>query len=306
MLRRSLNVGGRAIAVAALVALCLPQPALAGPGGSQSRAWVSGLGADNASCGGITTPCRTFQFAHDSIVAPAGTIYVKDPANYSQLVITHALSIVNDGAGTATIFAPSGAAIAIAAGASDKIFIKGLILDGVGTGANGINLTSAGGLTVTGATIKGFGAISGFNGNGILVHPASGLVLVDISDTLAIGNANVGIWIDRAVDGNASTANVPVSLTRVQASGNKIGVVAINGGPGGVAIVASEVSANNNAQDGFVCGGLSAKLFLSRSTASGNLQYGVNNGGNIFSAGDNFIFDNATNVSIPMASGPLQ
>lgn len=160
-----------ALALAAPLALIQLNPTFAaGPGGSQPRAWVSSAGSDTPGCGEITVPCRSFQYAHDSIVQPGGTVYVKDPANYvpnPPLVIQHAISIINDRAGPAFILAAAGDAIRIQAGATDNILIKGLILDGVGTGNYGINLTSAGGLAVTNTTIKGFGApanAGNFNG----------------------------------------------------------------------------------------------------------------------------------------------
>ena len=33
-------------------------------------AWVAGNGADIATCGVILTPCKTFQYVHNTIIAP--------------------------------------------------------------------------------------------------------------------------------------------------------------------------------------------------------------------------------------------
>ncbi len=41
---------------------------------------VSGKGADTPACGGVGNPCRTFQYAHDNIVAAGGEIDTLDPA----------------------------------------------------------------------------------------------------------------------------------------------------------------------------------------------------------------------------------
>jgi hypothetical protein len=302
-----------ALALAAPLALSHLNPALAaGPGGTQPQAWVSNAGSDAPGCGAITAPCRSFQYAHDGIVKPGGTIYVKDPANYvltPPLLIQHAISIINDGGGPATIVAASSDAIQIQAGATDKILIKGLILDGVGTGTNGVNLMSAGGLTVTNTTIKGFGA-SYPNGNGVVIAPVSGTLSADISDILVTGNLEgIFIYPGLFIGGNG-TANVTANLTRVQANKNRAeGVGVQNYGSGTVKVVANQVTASNNGTVGLSV--IGASLYLTRCVASGN-QTGVNNTVRnntytAYSAGDNFIRGNATDTLGPtMTAAPLQ
>ena len=140
---------------------------------SQPRAWVSGSGADNANCGPIASPCRSFQYAHDNIVSAGGSIYVKDPANYGQLTISKPFSIINDGGGLATIFAPSGDAIDVNVGPGDSVLIKGLTLDGAGTGANGVKVVAAGHIEIDDSTIKGFPGVAGIN-----FAPNSGILVV--------------------------------------------------------------------------------------------------------------------------------
>jgi hypothetical protein len=68
-----------------------------------NRAWVSGHGTDAAGCGSIASPCRTLQYVHDNIIAAGGEIDILDPAGYGTITITKALSIINDGAGTAGV-----------------------------------------------------------------------------------------------------------------------------------------------------------------------------------------------------------
>src|SRR5579884_2819618 len=116
--------------------------------GGAARAWVSGHGTDAAGCGAPTNPCRTFQYVHDNIIAAGGEIDVLDPAGYGAVTITKAVSIVNDGVGTAGVQAASGNAITINAGASDLVTLRGLNIDGLGTGANGIVFNSGGSLSV--------------------------------------------------------------------------------------------------------------------------------------------------------------
>src|SRR5262245_56090079 len=78
-------------------------------------------------------PCRTFQHAHD-VVAPGGEIDVLDPAGYGLVTISKSISIL--GHGFAGIAAPGGTAVTVNAGASDRINLRGLLIDGVGTGTN--------------------------------------------------------------------------------------------------------------------------------------------------------------------------
>src|SRR5579872_3964238 len=104
-----------------------------------SRAWVSGHGADAAGCGSPASPCRSFQYVHNNIIAAGGEIDVLDPAGYGAITITKALSIVNDGVGTAGVQQTQGTdAITVNAGPNDAIFIRGLTVEGLGSGRFGL------------------------------------------------------------------------------------------------------------------------------------------------------------------------
>jgi hypothetical protein len=134
-----------------------------------NRAWVSGHGTDAAGCGSAASPCRTFQYVHDNIVAPGGEIDVLDPAGYGAVTITKALSIINDGAGTAGVQSVSGQnAITInVVPASVPVNLRGLTIDGLGSGQHGIQVISAGTLTVVNCEIRHF------TGNGIYIAPVT-------------------------------------------------------------------------------------------------------------------------------------
>ena len=262
------------------------------------KAWVSGHGTDAAGCGSATAPCRNFQYAHDNIVSPGGSIYVLDSAGYGQLVITHAISIINDGVGTAAIFAASGDAINIQAGATDAVVIKGLTLDGVGTGGNGINLISGGNLTVANCLIKGF-KLNGYAGNGIILYPTAGNITFNISDTVVTGNGYAGINIFPNFQ-SPNNNSVTGTLTRLEVTNNNFGVnvngLAVAGGNGKVETYANQVNASDNLNSGF--GVINGSLYLTKSTATGN-KYGVDNsfpsgGVGAFTFGDNVINGNAT------------
>src|SRR5262245_53726971 len=103
-----------------------------------ARVFVGAQGSDANPCT-FVLPCRTFQHAHDS-VAPGGEIDVLDTAGYGALTISKAISI--QGHGFSGISTSSGNAITINAGASDKVSLRGLLLDGLAGGSNGISFVA--------------------------------------------------------------------------------------------------------------------------------------------------------------------
>jgi hypothetical protein len=90
------------------------------------------------------------------VTAAGGEIDVLDTAGYGPVTIIHAISIVNDGAGVAGITASSGNAITINAGMSDSVHLRGLTIDGLGTGSNGILFNSGGNLAIENCVIWNF------------------------------------------------------------------------------------------------------------------------------------------------------
>ncbi len=288
--------------------------AMAAP--TQPRAWVSGLGIDNPACGTIDSPCRTFQYAHDNIVIAGGSVYVKDPANYGQVVISKSISLINDGSGTATIFAPTGNAIAVNSGASD-VLIRGLTLDGAGSGGNGVAFTSAGSLTVAGCIVRGFA------GNGVSIVPPFGGNAA-IVDSLITGNSGTGVYTFGASSG---TLTVSVSRSRIVNNGfnsNGFGVRLTGGGAAyqfstiestligenGVGL-SVEGSASNTVSgalfDSKILGnktsinvnsGGAAVLLEKTSVQSSYPSSGITNNGSIVSYGNNAIIDSVSGNAI--------
>ena len=87
---------GTLIVLAGMVAAVLPS-APAGAVAPQ-KVWVSNTGADSASCGAVTAPCRTFQQAHDNIAA-GGEIGVLNAGDYAPVNISKSVAIVSEGGG---------------------------------------------------------------------------------------------------------------------------------------------------------------------------------------------------------------
>src|SRR5262249_7015403 len=134
-----------------------------------ARTFVSSVGNDANDCN-RTTPCRTFQRAHDTTLA-AGEITVLDPGGYGGVTITKAISIVNDGVGEAGVLVSGGAnGITVSAGSSDAVNLRGLTVKGIGFGGGkGIVLNSAKSLTIENSAIRTIDGSGG--GFGILAEP---------------------------------------------------------------------------------------------------------------------------------------
>src|SRR5262245_49163102 len=173
-------------AIAFVCAAILAAP----PAEAQSRVFVAAQGSDSNPCT-FAQPCRSFQQAHDTVTA-RGEIDVLDPAGYGALTITKSISI--QGHGFAGLAVPSGDGITVNAGPGDEISVRGLLLDGVGTGANGIVFNSGGSLNVQDCLIRNFG------NRGITFPPAATSSLF-VSNTILFDNAATGIGINPTAAG---------------------------------------------------------------------------------------------------------
>jgi hypothetical protein len=159
------------IAGALLACSLSAAPAQAGP----NRTWVSGHGTDSGGCA-LVAPCRTFAFALNQTAA-GGEIDVLDPAGYGPVTITKAISI--NGVGVAGIHAGSGNGVTINAGAGDSVHLRGLTIEGLGSGANGILLNTGGNLEIENCVIRNFSKA------GIRISP---FTFFSVSNTIASNN----------------------------------------------------------------------------------------------------------------------
>jgi hypothetical protein len=254
------------------------------PPGTANRAWVSGHGTDAAGCGAPTKPCRSLQYVHDNIIAAGGEIDVLDPSGYGAVTISKSLSIVNDGVGTAGVQATGGQnAVVINAGASDNVTLRGLDIDGLGTGAVGIWHVSGGSLTITNCAIRHFST------DGMDINPNTGTSNVSISGTTVSDNQYVGINV--APSGTASVT-IAISQTKVNGSGGS-GISIGNNGASAVAMIVDSVAFQNGGA-GFAAFNSGTKLRLDRSVATGNTYGLYNSGAMVFTYSDNKISGNTT------------
>ena len=314
-------------ALAAALLVCAQMPAHA----QASRTFVSGVGSDANPCS-RTAPCRTFAAAI-TVTAAGGEINVLDTGGYGSVTITKSISIVNDVGGTAAILAGNGNGITIAAGATDTIFLRGLVIDGGGPssptpGVNGIQFNSGGALHISNTVIKNFTKSGWLIGTGIMFAP-SGASKLYVSDTIVSNNgANSfggGIWIGPTGSGSANA-----TINRVTVENSQMGIVALGittSGPIYVTIrdsVASgmayngfylvspsaggqpvqgmiENSASVNNTTGISASGASAYMLLSNSTLTGNSTgLSMGSGGQIVSYGNNRINGNKVTDGVPL------
>src|SRR3989442_155915 len=120
----------------ALIALALPASASA----QASRTWVSGVGDDANPCS-RTAPCKTFPGAI-SKTASGGEINCLDPGGFGGVTITKAITIKCQYTEGGVLVSGTNA-IVVNAAATDKVVLKGLDINGFGTGLNGIRILQA-------------------------------------------------------------------------------------------------------------------------------------------------------------------
>ena len=239
--------------------------------------------------------------------------------------ITKAVTITSpDGVEAGIVAAAGGNAITISAGSNDAIVLRGLTLNGGGTGSNGVVFNSGAGLTVTNCAIQNF-TITGdqTTGNGILIAPSVGAVTFVITNTLIANNRYVGIFyrppsgsttangiIDHVVataneDGaefdlrNAAGGQLVAAVSNSTFGVNAFAGIGVSNGPSSIVTVTMDnvkaISNNNYGVGAFD----TAKIVLSHSVITGN-GVGANNqtsSNSFYSYQDNRINDNVTNIS---------
>lgn len=113
-----------------------------------TRTWVSGVGDDANPCS-RTAPCKTFAGAI-SKTASGGEINVLDPGGFGGVTITKPITISSECFEAGVLVSGTNAIIVNVPNASDEVVLRGLDIDGIGTGV----VTSLSGIkTITGGTV---------------------------------------------------------------------------------------------------------------------------------------------------------
>lgn len=279
-----------------------------------TRTWVSGVGDDANPCS-RTAPCKTFAGAI-SKTAPSGEINVLDPGGFGGVTITKSITISSEGFEAGVLVSGTNAII-INAAATDVVVLRGLDIEGLGTGLVGIKvLGGLAALHVEKCTINNF---RGANGSGIDVAPTlAGTMHLLIKDTIVRRNGQgtgggifvhpgAAVTVKGSLDNVRLENNVTFGLkandrsvlsvhNSVVAENLAAGVVGLAVAGGVVNLMLDHVMVANNGTD-CVASGTNTTVNITHVTAYG-CATGLNAaGGTIVSAGTNFIQANNTNGS---------
>jgi len=138
-----------------------------------TRTWVSGVGDDVNPCS-RTAPCKTFAGAI-SKTAAGGEIDALDPGGFGAVTITKSITI--DGTGTmGSSIAANANGIVINIAATDtakSVRLRGLSINGVGSGVNGINVIAANKVSIEDSVIDGFASGINVAAGGVYVNKAT-------------------------------------------------------------------------------------------------------------------------------------
>jgi hypothetical protein len=244
---------------------------------AQSQTWVSGVGDDFNPCS-RTAPCKTFAGAI-SKTAAGGEISVLDPGDFGAVTITKSITINGDSTLAGILVDGTDAVIVTIMGPVDNVILRGLSINGGGTGLNGIRYLGGGTLVIEHCSISGFtqnaidvslvGPKNLVVKNTTLTNGAVGIhlsnttgadTLVQVTNSLIVGNTGYGVHAEgkgtisvansllanngvavRAERDATSDATVRLSNNDIFDNGTGIGCVAGGGGTSGTV-----ASADNN------------------------------------------------------------
>jgi alpha-tubulin suppressor-like RCC1 family protein len=251
------------------------------------RTFVASTGVDTSSQCAATAPCRTLTAALVKTL-PGGEVVVFDSAPYDVVTITMPVSIL----AAAGIFAgisaqPGQSAITVAAGPSDNVFLRGLVITSEG-GTNGILFTSGAALYLENMIVRGYNQ----PGQADVNFAPAGAANLSIKDSriqsgatgllIANGGPDIGVVIDNVRFENNGTgikaiANGQLTVRNsIVSSGSQDGInlSAANALP--LTATFDRLLVSGNALAGITSGGtLPVYTTVSRSTIRGNGATGI-------------------------------
>jgi hypothetical protein len=227
---------------------------LASGAAAQQRTFVSGLGSDSNPCN-RTAPCRNFAQAI-SQTNSGGEVIALDSAGYGAISITKPVSIISPPGVYAGISVFSGDGIAVNAGASDTVILRGLTVNNQGSTGSGIVFNSGGALHVESCAVNGFSTInsgglkflspgslevkdSNMRGDyfGLLIQPSSGIARATI-DQLRLEGGHVGLL--------AREGSVVTVRNSVASANSADGFAAFSNTAGSVRLTLEACESSNN------------------------------------------------------------
>jgi hypothetical protein len=179
-----------------------------------TRTWVSGVGDDANPCS-RTAPCKTFAGAI-SKTAAKGEINVLDPGGFGAVTITKSITI-DSGPFNGGVLVSGTNGIIINALSTDNVTLRGLDIDGLTTGIDGIHVISAHQVNVEDCVIYEFQ-------NGINVVSGSVSTNLVLRNVTIKNNTSNGILTT-----TTGTASTSIDFENVNVSNSVNGLNAANG-----------------------------------------------------------------------------
>jgi len=194
-----------ALAAALFAPLIASQPAHA----QATRTWVSGVGDDVNPCS-RTAPCKTFAGAI-SKTAAGGEISCLDPGGFGTLTITKAISIYCEGL-DGGVLASGTNGINVNAGSGDHIVLRGLDIDGTGTGIKGVNILQAASVVIEHCFIRNFNSAGG---TGVFANVANFNSMLMIRDSVISHNGTAADGAGVSINTNGGSSRSLINNTAI-------------------------------------------------------------------------------------------
>ncbi|RXH08745.1 right-handed parallel beta-helix repeat-containing protein [Bradyrhizobium guangzhouense] len=253
-----------------------------------TRTWVSGVGDDANPCS-RTAPCKTFPGAI-SKTAAGGEINCLDSGGFGTLTITKAISIYCEGV-VGGVLAAGVNGINVSAAATDHIILRGLDIDGAGSGIKGISINTAASVVIEHSFIRNFNASGG---TGISFAPTNANALLLIRDSIISHNGSAVDGAGVVISPNGGSGRVLINNSSINR--NFLGINAQG---------SSLVEVNNSDISGSTGSGVgqggAATIRIGRSMIVNN--FGSATVGTVLSFGDNQINGNGTDTTPGSAGG---
>jgi hypothetical protein len=278
-----------------------------------TRTWVSGVG-DHANPFSRTAPCKTLA-GPISKTATGGEINVLDPGGFGGVTITKSITISSEGFEAGVLVSGTNAII-VNAPTTAVVVLRGLDIEGLGTGLAGIKVLAAGRVHVEKCTINNFtqkaidfepsaAAAStsqlhvsdtiirnnvGASSGGILVKPGANVTATGTVENTQLRNGQFGLRVED---------NSNVTATKTTAAGNVgAGFIAVSNATAVTLNLFNCVAAGNGF--GIKADNPNATVKVSSCLVAGNAT-GLSATGHIISFGNTFNADTGapTDADIP-------
>ncbi len=278
-----------------------------------TRTWISGVGDDANPCS-RTAPCATLNGAI-SKTAASGVIDILDPGDFGPVTITQSITLENVGE-VGGVLGTTGTDGIIVNGAGVVVTLRGLSIEGEGSGPVGVAFIQGSQLIVERCDIDAFSTGTAV---GISFTPSSAATLIvrdttihdngiatSLNTTGGIliastgGSANVLLDNVRVVNNNGFGVQVsgPAAVVvRNSVIGENLGSgLWALGGNGAVNLTVEKTTVNGNGETGLLAQGASAQIRASNTVITGNSQGMQSSGGGaVISFGNNRNYGNLFN-----------